>query len=122
MANIQTASRSETLRDTNRRLDAYLENIPAADAAPPLTPERMAALLSELLRAGAELRSGPLPPLGTDPQLDAELAAYRRNVERLHRLLPYIHRQLLTERTRLEAQRARLRSASQWLRTSRQTL
>jgi hypothetical protein len=92
----------------------------------------MAALLSELLRAGAALRAEPIPAKGkgngndngnsNDPELDSELELYRRNVERLRDLLPSIHRQLLAERARLEAQRARVRSAAEWARASRQTL
>lgn len=126
-------SRSQNLRETNRRLLFWLDNIVARhEQTEVATPEQMAALLSELLRAGAALRAEPIPAKGkgngndngnsNDPELDSELELYRRNVERLRDLLPSIHRQLLAERARLEAQRARVRSAAEWARASRQTL
>jgi hypothetical protein len=118
-----TLSRSHDLRETNRRLRVLLDSMIPYKAQPLIaTPEQMAALLSELLRAGAGLRAEPLPARGSDPELDVEADQYRRHVERLRELLPSIHRQLLAERARLEAQRTRVRSAAQWARASRQTL
>jgi hypothetical protein len=87
-----------------------------------ITPEHIAALLSELVRVGAGLRAQPLPRKGSDLELDEELDTYRRNVEQLRQLLPSIHTQLLIERARIEAQWARIQSAAQWARTSRETL
>ncbi len=114
---------SNALRDTNHRLRFWLETMVPTSGQPMVsTPEHLAALLSELLRAGAELRAEPIPTKGHDPQLDVELAAYRSHVERLRDLLPSIHSQLLSERARLEAQRTRVRSAAEWARASRQTL
>jgi len=116
-------SLSENLRDTNRRLGPWLDSMAPRPGQPPVaTPERMAALLSELLRVGAFLRAEPLPPRGDDPELDWELALYRCHIERLRKLLPSIHQHLLAERARLEAQRARVLSAAEWARASRQTL
>jgi hypothetical protein len=113
----------QNLRGTNRRLGFWLDSMVARHGQPAgVTPEPMAALLSELLRAGADLRAQPLPVKGDDPELDAEIETYHHNVERLRELLPSIHNQLLLERARLEAQRARVRSAGEWARASRQTL
>jgi hypothetical protein len=114
----------QTLRDTNRRLRSWLDSMVARRGQPALvTPEPMAALLSELLRAGAGLRAAaPIPAKGNDPELDAELEKYRRNVERLRELLPFIHSQLLGEKARLEAQQTRVQAAAEWARASRQTL
>jgi len=118
-----TFSRSQDFRETNRRLGNCLDNMLANEEQPVIpTPEHMAALLSELLHAGARLRAKPLPTRGSDPELDGELDQYRRHVERLRELLPSIHRQLLAERARLEVERTRVRSAAQWARSSRQTL
>jgi hypothetical protein len=114
--------RSESLRDTNRRLDSWLESIIAAPDRITITPECMGALLSELLRTGSDLRARPIPPKGTDPAWDEELDAYRQNVERLRGLLPSIHSHLLAERARIEGQRTRIRAAAEWARASRQTL
>jgi len=113
----------QNLRETNGRLILWLDSMVARQAQPALaTPEHMAALLSELLHAGAELRAEPLTRPGDDPELDRELAEYRSHVMRLRELLPLIHTQLLAERARLEAQRARVRSAAEWAHASRQTL
>jgi hypothetical protein len=111
------------LRGTNRRLNFWLDSMITRPGQPAAaTPEPMGALLSELLRAGADLRAQPVSARGNDPEMDTELEQYRRNVERLRELLPSIHNQLLLERARLEAQRARVRSAAEWARASRQTL
>jgi hypothetical protein len=109
----------QNLRETNRRLSFWLDRV-----APPLTatPELMAGLLSELLRVGTWLRTDPLPPTGTDSELNLELERYRGNVERLRDLLPSIHNELLAERARIESQRARVQSAAEWARASRQAL
>jgi len=117
-----TTSRSHNLRETNRRLRFLLDSLMPKCGYPAPAPEHMAGLLSELLRAGAELRSEPLPAPGQDPELDHEIENYRRGVEQLRELLPFIHRQLLGERARLEAQRSRVQSAAEWARASRQTL
>lgn len=115
-------SRSQNLRATNRRLRFWLDSMVPDSGKMAVTPEYMAALLSELLRAGAELRSESIPAKGSDPELDCELETYRRNVEQLREVMPAIHRHLLAERARLEAQRERVRSAAEWARASRQTL
>ena len=118
-----TLSHAQNIRDTNRRLSFLLADVPANPGLSAVaTPEHMAALLAELLRAGAALRAEPRPAKGSDLELDTELDEYRRHVERLRELLPSIHRQLLAERARLEAQRTRVRSAAEWARASRQTL
>ncbi|MFZ0774297.1 MAG: hypothetical protein WCA49_23745 [Candidatus Sulfotelmatobacter sp.] len=117
-----TLSRSQDLRETNQRLRHWLDcMITQRGQLSVATPDHITALLSELSRAGAELRAQPFPAKGTDPELDAELEQYRGNVERLRDLLPSIHSQLLVERARLEAQRARVQSAVEWARASRQT-
>jgi hypothetical protein len=116
-------SRSQTLRETNHRLGFWLNRLRTSHGEPVLaTPEHMAGLLSELLRAGMGLRAEPLPARGFDPELDEEIDQYRRHVEHLRDLLPSIHRQLLAERARLEAQRSRVQAAAAWARASRQTL
>ncbi|MGC2403864.1 MAG: hypothetical protein WA510_28990 [Acidobacteriaceae bacterium] len=110
------------LRDANRRLGPCLENlVPGHGTGAVATPEQMAALLSELLHAGAALRAEPIPAKGNDPELDIELDRYRRHAERLRDLLPSIHSHLLAERSRIESQRSRVQSVAAWARASRQT-
>jgi hypothetical protein len=113
----------ENLRDTNRRLSFSLDGMLGQQGQPVIaSPENLAALLSELLRAGAGLRAEPISEKRNNPELDKELEQYRCNVERLRDLLPSIHCHLLAERGRLEVQRGRVRTAAQWARASRQTL
>ncbi len=112
---------AQNLHDTNHRLRFWLDSL-VPDQAPPggATPQQMAGLLSELLRAGEWLRAGL--PQERDPELEAELGNYRRNVERLRELLPFIHALLLREKARLETERARVECAAEWARGSRRTL
>jgi len=113
----------QNLRATNQRMRLWLDSAAPWPGQPGITaPEPVAALLSELLRAGGWLSAESLPATGADPQLDAELAEYRGHVERLRELLPSIHGQLLAERARIEAQRARMHAAAEWARASLQTL
>ena len=117
------ASRVQTLREANRRIPGWLDGVVARqEQAAVVTPDQMAGLLAELLRAGEGLRVEPIPEKGVDPELDNELDKYRQNVERLQRMLPVIHSQLLVERARLEFQRARVQAAAEWARASRRTL
>ena len=111
---------AENLRETNARLGLLLDSL-IPDGGPPrvATPQQMAGLLSELMRAGQWLRG--LPPQ-KDPDVEQELSRYRSQVERLRAVLPSIHNALLRDRTRLEQERSRVESASAWVRSSRQTL
>src|SRR5579863_5864396 len=119
---------AQSLHECNSRLGFWLDSLLPADlpgnGRPTLethaaSPEQMAGLLSELMRAGAGLRS---LPTDQSRELENELSAYRKNVERLRELMPSIHATLLQERARLEKERGRLESAAQWARSSRQTL
>jgi hypothetical protein len=112
----------QTLRETNRRLHFWLESVIPNGQPVVATPEHIAALLSELLRAGVGLRTEPIPTKVGDPELDGELNQYRRNLERLRDLMPWLRAQLQAERTRLEAQQSRVQSTAAWARASRQTL
>jgi hypothetical protein len=112
------------LHDINGRLRVVLDRLSSDPNHPnlspcPATPQQMAGLLSELMRAGQWLRT---LPHDRGPRLELELNAYRKNVERLRAVLPSIHNTLLRERARLEQERARVHSAAAWDTGSRQTL
>ena len=114
---------TQNLHETNSRLSASLDRLsPRPDRSEtqmhPVTPQQMAGLLSELMRAGQWLRE---LPVDRDLGLEQELSEYRKNVERLRKLLPSIHGTLLRERARLEQERARVESAAQWAHRSRET-
>jgi len=111
---------AQGLHEANSRLNHWLSVLAPAHAEPVLaTPEHMAGLLADLMRAGEWLRSGISRE--NDPELDHELTEYRTHIERLRQLLPAIQGQLLTERARIEAERAHLEAASAWARTCRRT-
>jgi hypothetical protein len=110
----------ENLRGTNVRLGCLLDSLHADTAEKrSVTPQRMAGLLSELMRAGQWLRQMPSEKTS---QLEKELNEYRTQVERLRDILPSIHKALLRDRSRLEQERARVQSAAAWAHSSRQTL
>jgi hypothetical protein len=109
------------LRGANERLRLWLEGYSNTPTAP-VTPEQIANLLSELLRAGEWLRNRLPAESQRSEQLQLEVESYRENVERLQELMPEIHRRLVAERARLEAERARVQAAANWAQASRQTL
>lgn len=107
----------------NTRMGPFLDSlIPRPGQSASGTPERMSALLSELLQVGAALRVRPLPARDFDVELDRELDRYRRHVERLRELMPALRLYLLAERSHLEGQRNRIHAVAEWAQTSRQTL
>jgi hypothetical protein len=111
---------AQNLHGTNTRLRFWLDGlIPDHARAAVATPEQMAGLLSELMRAGQWLKT---MPRDKDPDVQRELAEYRNNVERLRELLPSIHAALLQERARLERDRTRVGAVAQWAHASRQAL
>lgn len=122
---------ARNLRETNARLGFWLDSLvadspSASPQARAASPQQMAALLSELMRAGAWLRDLPAPPDQTanqaaDQAMQQELNQYRKHVERLRDLLPSLHGALMRERVRLEKERSRVESAAEWARSSRQT-
>ncbi len=121
MSTLASDQLAQNLQQTNYRLGLWLDSLaPGHPQASSALPQLMSRLLSELLQAGEWLRGGL--PEQREPWLDAELCAYRRNLERLRDWMPAIHRQLLAERSRLEAERLRIESAVQWAESSRQTL
>ena len=112
------------LHGTNCRLRRLLDSVESASVQSGVqtrvaTPQQMAGLLSELMRAGQWLRGLPKE---SDAALEKELLTYRTLVERLRGLLPAIHSTLLQERARIEQERERVRSAAEWAQGSRQTL
>ena len=115
---------TQELQEKTRRLTFWLDTLAASSEGteavlPVPMPEQMSGLLSELLRAGEWLRARPQH---RDAELEHELSEYRKQVERLRTLLPFMHRALLSERARLEKERERFNTAALWARGSRQTL
>lgn len=121
MASVLVDDLERSFHETNTFLRSWLEQ--AADSQPmpprPASPQEIATLLSELMRAGGRLRR--LPAVKS-AELQKELDEYRGNVERLRERLPSIQSVLLKEQARLERERRRLQSFAEWADGSRQTL
>ena len=107
------------LHEAAEQLCSVLDTIGSAASTPPLTPQQMSDLLSQLMQAGQSMRGMVQPP---DEALAAALSDYRTQVERLRALLPSIHSALLQERARLAHEQERLRSIDAWAQASQQTL
>ena len=113
---------AEQLRASALQLSGYLAALfPEGSETPgrAATPQQMSGLLGELIRTGQRLRDAADLE---DPAMAVALATYRQQVERLRDRLPAIRQALVEERSRIERERARLHSASQWARSSQQTL
>ena len=106
----------QSIEDTNRNLDSLIEILRRAQKSFSVTPEHMATLLAEVLRAGEWLRSG----LARNAQgrMADELARYCLRLEQLRHLLPTLHAQLLTERSRLQAEKKHLEATATWARSA----
>jgi hypothetical protein len=107
---------TQALREANHRLDLLLTTLGRAQDCFPISAEQMAAALAEVLRVGEWLRAGLSNQ--TENGMPEELRRYRQHLEQLRQLLPGVHAQLLTERSRLEAERTHLESAAAWARSA----
>ena len=106
----------QSIEDTNRNLDSLIEILRRAQKSFSVTPEHMATLLAEVLRAGEWLRSA----LARNAQgrMADELARYCLRLEQLRHLLPTLQAQLLTERSRLQAEKNHLEGTAAWSRSA----
>lgn len=105
------------IEDANRKLGLLLEVLRPAQESFSISVEHMAAVLGELLRTGEWLRAGLAH--NAEGRLAEELERYRLHLEDLRHLLPSVHAQLLTERSRLQAERAHLEATAAWARSTR---
>jgi hypothetical protein len=106
----------QTLQDTNQRLDVLIKILSPAQKSLSVTPEHMAALLAELLCAGEWLGAGLAH--NAEGGMANELERYRLRLEQLRHLLPTLHAQLLTERSRLQAEKNHLEATAAWARST----
>jgi hypothetical protein len=110
----------DTLHEANSRLNFWLNELAANPTkSTPASPQQMAGVLSELMRAGDCLRGLPAE---RGLKLLQELGDYRQTVERLRKLMPAIQSALLLDRARLERERGQVVAAAEWAQRSRQTL
>ena len=106
----------QAIQDTNQRLDALIEVLRPAQDSFSVTPEHMAAVLAEVLRAGEWLRA--CLARNAEGRMADELERYRLRLEQLRHLLPTLHAQLLTERSLLQAEKNHLEATAAWSRSA----
>ena len=104
------------LEDANRKLDLLLEILRPAQESFSVSAEHMAAAMAELLRVGEWMRAGLAH--NAEGRMAQELDRYRLHLEDLRHLLPTVHAQLLTERSRLQAERTHLEATAAWARSA----
>jgi hypothetical protein len=102
----------ENLYQTNERLGYWLEQLDSSNSGGP-PADFVAEVLAGVLRAGMDLQAGIPEP--RDRAMQAEIEAYRVNLQRLVEVLPRVHRRLLEQRAGLEVERARLQSGVLWM-------
>jgi hypothetical protein len=107
----------QAIKETNQKLDSLIEVVSHGSQSLSVTPDHMATLLAELLRAGEWLRAG----LGNNSQdhMANELEGYCVRLEKLRHMLPPLQAQLLTERCRLAAEKDHLEATAAWARSAR---
>ncbi len=104
------------LERANSRIQLLLGTLAACGSR--TTPvDQLTNLFAEVLRISEWLRKEPDSNL--HGPLAQELRKYQLHLERLRELLPQLHEQLLTDRSRLEAERAHLEAAAAWARCAR---
>jgi len=108
----------QRLERANRILGKVLDLMSAGDQLA-ITPDHLAAILTELLQVGECLQDRGVVP--THPAVDAAVRQYRGQLEELRALMPSLHARLLTERVRLEAERSHLENANSWVEISHTT-
>jgi len=106
----------QSIRDTNQKLNSLIEILRPAQKSFSVTPEYMTALLAEVVRAGEWLRDGLAR--NVQGRMADELERYRLRLEQLRHLLPTLHAQLLTERSRLQAEKNHLEATTVWARSA----
>jgi hypothetical protein len=106
----------QSIQDTNQRLDVLIEILRPAQNSLSATPEHMAAVLAEVLRAGEWMRVGLAR--NAEGCMADELERYRLRLEQLRHLLPTLHAQLLTERSLLQAEKNHLEATAAWSRSA----
>jgi hypothetical protein len=110
-----TISRA-AIEEVNRKLAQFVDLLQSKPGSSPLTAEHMAAVLAEVVRMGEWMRPGQSE--NAQGPLAEPLNRYRALLEQLQQLLPCLHAQLLTERSRLQSERAHLDAAAAWARSA----
>ena len=107
----------QAIKETNQKLDSLIEVVSPGRQSLSVTPDHMATLLAELLRAGEWLQAG----LTNNSQDDManELEGYCVRLEKLRHMLPPLRAQLLTERCRLQSEKDHLEATAAWARSAR---
>jgi hypothetical protein len=103
----------------NRKLRGRLERLRGAPDRPAIVaPTEFTDLLREL-GDGSDCCRGLSADVSADAELANEISAWRKNVEELGKLLPWVQGRLLVEKARLQALQAHITAAESWAEASR---
>lgn len=112
----------QCLGAVNRKLRARLDRLRGAPDRPALiAPTEFTDLLSEL-RGVNDCCRGLSAAAPADAELANEICAWRKNVEELEKLLPWVQGRLLVEKARLQTLQAHMAAAESWAEASREIL
>lgn len=111
----------ETLQQVNDSIRCALIRLrPEHKHCSTIQPQDFSDLMADILRA-AECLGRPLASTQM-AAIESEMLEYRCNLEKLKNLLPELHGNLLSEKSRLETEQAHVAAAAAWARGSSRTL
>lgn len=103
----------------NRKLRGRLDRLRGAPDRPAIiAPTEFTDLLWEL-RGASDCCRALSAEASADAELANEISAWRKNVEELEKLLPWVQGRLLVEKARLQALQAHVTAAECWAEASR---
>jgi hypothetical protein len=106
----------------NQYLRARLDRLRGGPDRPAtISPTEFTDLLQELRSAAEHLRGLP-PAIAGSADTAADIAEYRKNLEQLERILPWVQGRLLIEKARLQTLQSHMAAARAWAEASRTTL
>ena|SRR5579863_2378451 len=110
------------LRTVNQYLRARLDRLRGGPNRPAIiTPTEFTDLLKELRSAAEYLRALP-PAIAGRADTVEEIAQYRKNLEQLEKILPWVQGRLLVEKARLQTLQSHMGAAKAWAEASQTTL
>lgn len=111
-----------SLHTASQSLRARLDRLRGAPDRPSIiSPAEFTDLLEELRSAADYLRGLP-PAISGRADTAEEIAQYRKNLEQLEKILPWVQGRLLVEKARLQTLQSHMGAAKAWAEASQTTL
>ncbi len=113
---------TRSLHTANQYLRARLDRLRGGPDRPAIiSPTEFTDLLQELRSAAEHLRELP-PAIARRADTAEEIAEYRKNLEQLEKILPWVQGRLLVEKARLQTLQSHMAAAKAWAEASQATL